>query len=580
MPSLGRMLRRISFPIIRRLTSPKFAGLIEYGGTFAGAYLLRRGLFMPWELPEVLDPAFARAGWDELAALHQLGATMRGASSDAQKVSALELSWYMRNQLLRDSDWAGMANSVEIRVPYVDVPLFRTVASLMGNSPVDKRSVARVLDPPLPKELVNRRKTGFSVPVRRWLQGIDPTTAHQRGLRSWALRVDPQRGRGLRVLVLATDAFGSFGGIAKFNRDFLGSTCAHPNVTRVVCIPRLMPHPAEPMPAKLEYDVRGLNSKPRFIITVLRRALHDPIDVVVCGHLHLVPIGWLASVLARAPLVLIIHGIDAWQPSPSVIANSLVRRVDTIVAVSQVTLKRFLEWTGVDGSRARILPNSVDLMRFRPARKSQALIERYGLAQKCVIMTMGRLVSRERYKGFDQVLDLLPRITKVVPHVKYLIVGDGNDRQRLEQKVRELGMSDHVVFTGLIPEDEKVDHFNLADAYVMPSKGEGFGIVLLEAMACGVPVVASSVDGGREALRDGMLGTLVDPDDAEALYGAIVASLNRGAAVPAGLEYFSQEQFEDRVSTILDEIVRERGARSAPLGLQTTRVAGSARHEA
>jgi len=164
---------------------------------------------------------------------------------------------------------------------------------------------------------------------------------------------------------------------------------------------------------------------------------------------------------------------------------------------------------------------------------------------------MGRLVSAERYKGFDEVLEQLPEIVARLPDLVYMIVGDGNDRPRLEEKARALGIRDHVVFTGFVSEREKCDHYNLADAFVMPSRGEGFGIVFLEAMASGIPVVGSTADGSREALRNGALGLLVDPGDPEALRRAIIASLRMPKRVHEGLEYFSSERFEQRVHEIV-----------------------------
>jgi phosphatidyl-myo-inositol dimannoside synthase len=95
----------------------------------------------------------------------------------------------------------------------------------------------------------------------------------------------------------------------------------------------------------------------------------------------------------------------------------------------------------------------------------------------------------------------MPALIKEIPTIAYLIAGDGTDRHRLEEKAKSLGVHGRVVFAGYIPESEKADHYRLADAYVMPGRGEGFGIVYLEALACGVPVVASQVDGGREAVR-------------------------------------------------------------------------------
>ena len=169
-PGLGRMCRKIAAPLLKQCISPKYAGLLEYGGSYAGAYLLRRGLFMPWELPEVMDPDLARAGWEELQPLARLEETIPHPSEDFLKVSALEMVWYMRNQLLRVADWAGMAHSLEIRVPLVDMVLLRKIAPLLaGNQRPGKLDMAGTLATPLPDEVLQRAKSGFLVPVRRWL---------------------------------------------------------------------------------------------------------------------------------------------------------------------------------------------------------------------------------------------------------------------------------------------------------------------------------------------------------------------------------------------------------------------------
>ncbi len=169
-PGLGRMFRAVTAPWLKYCTSPKYAGLLEYGGSYAGAYLLRRGLFMPWELPEVLDPDLARAGWEELRPLARLAATIPRIPEDFLKVAALEMVWYMRNQLLRVADWAGMAHSLEIRVPLVDMALLRRVAPLLATDQrPGKLDMAGTLQTPLPEAVLKRPKSGFLVPVQRWL---------------------------------------------------------------------------------------------------------------------------------------------------------------------------------------------------------------------------------------------------------------------------------------------------------------------------------------------------------------------------------------------------------------------------
>jgi asparagine synthase (glutamine-hydrolysing) len=182
----GPVLRRISTPLLSRLTSPKYAGLLEYSGSLGSAYLLRRCLYAPWELANVLDRDLADAGWQQLQSLDRLDETVRGIDNERLAVSALEMNWYMRNQLLRDADWAGMAQSIEIRVPYLDIDLLLEAASWFAAYPdIRKSELALVTAPRLPAAVLGRPKTGFSVPVREW---IKPAGAkkHARGLRGWA----------------------------------------------------------------------------------------------------------------------------------------------------------------------------------------------------------------------------------------------------------------------------------------------------------------------------------------------------------------------------------------------------------
>ncbi len=183
LPAVGRAFRLVTAPWLSRFTSPKYAGLLEYGGTYGGAYLLRRGLFMPWELPRFMDPDFVREGWQDLRSIARLNYKTAKIGSPYAKVAAMELRMYMRNQLLRDADWAGMAWSLEIRTPLVDRNLFRTVAPWMGlANPPRKNDMAAAPRTPLPKAILERRKTGFSIPLPAWL---DPPR-RDRGLRGWA----------------------------------------------------------------------------------------------------------------------------------------------------------------------------------------------------------------------------------------------------------------------------------------------------------------------------------------------------------------------------------------------------------
>jgi glycosyltransferase involved in cell wall biosynthesis len=197
------------------------------------------------------------------------------------------------------------------------------------------------------------------------------------------------------------------------------------------------------------------------------------------------------------------------------------------------------------------------MKRFQPREKRRDLLDRYRLHGKTVLMTLGRLDTREAYKGIDEVLEVLPRLAHSNPGLRYLIVGQGTDVQRLQQKADALGIADRVVFTGSISESEKADYYNLAEAFVMPGRGEGFGIVYLEAMACGVPVVASVLDGSKEAVLYGKLGVLVNPDNLTSVENGICQALRRKREVPVGLEDFSEVSFNKRVHMILSKVLSQ-----------------------
>ena len=184
---MGRPLRAATQAWIGQFTSPKYAGLLEYGGTFEGAYLLRRALHMPWEIAKLLPRDLAAEGLAELGYPDTLDRGLGAIASDRLKISALEIANYMRDRLLRDSDWAGMAHSIEIRTPFVD-PIF--LANVLPHlDQAGKRALGQTPLPPLPGELLDRPKTGFVVPVREWLMGADDGHAHLRGLRGWAQHV-------------------------------------------------------------------------------------------------------------------------------------------------------------------------------------------------------------------------------------------------------------------------------------------------------------------------------------------------------------------------------------------------------
>jgi phosphatidylinositol alpha-1,6-mannosyltransferase len=363
----------------------------------------------------------------------------------------------------------------------------------------------------------------------------------------------------MKILTFLHDAFGSLGGIARNNRDVIDGLVNDARVTRVVAIPRILGSAEEALPAKLDWRRQAGRGLGAYLRASLRAMMDGRPDLVLCLHIRLLPVAWLASLLTGAPLWVMIFGIDAWDRPGNPLLVWLVRRAQRVISISDVTTARFQSWAHVAPGRLRLLPCIVDLDRFRPGPANPDLAARYSISGKRVLFTFGRLVSAERAKGMDEVMEAMPGLLADHPDLVYLIGGGGPDRPRLEAKATSLGLGDRVIFAGRIAEEEKVAHYHLADAYVMPSRGEGFGIVILEALACGVPALASSKDGGREALLDGKLGLLVDPDDRASVASGIRAVLARPRGRPAGLEYYSVGENRVRVSRLLDEIARPAG---------------------
>jgi phosphatidylinositol alpha-1,6-mannosyltransferase len=351
----------------------------------------------------------------------------------------------------------------------------------------------------------------------------------------------------MKVLALVPDAFGGEGGIARFTRDWLGAIAALPEVEAVDVLCRHAPRRQEALPPKVALSSAG--GRAGYALRVLAKLVAGPRHgLVLCGHLHLAPLAALAATVQRAPLWVHLHGIEAWR-RPGPLRARAARRATLVTAASRYTRRRFLEWADVEPHRVRVLPNTVE-PRFAPGPRRAELAERLGLRGRRTLLTVGRLAAAERYKGHERVIRALAQLP---PDVGYLVVGDGDDRARLEALAREQGVATRVVFTGHVAHGELPDFYRLADAFVMPSSGEGFGIAYLEAAACALPVLGSREAGAVDALADGEIGAFA-PADAEGLVGALRELLARPPADPRRVERFAPERFARHVGGLLETL--------------------------
>jgi phosphatidylinositol alpha-1,6-mannosyltransferase len=353
----------------------------------------------------------------------------------------------------------------------------------------------------------------------------------------------------LRVLALVTDAFGGHGGIAQYNRDFLTSLAACESVGDVIVLPRM----SETLPSTLPRGVRQLapvKSRIAYSLAALRAArAYRPIDIVFCGHLFMTPLAVAIARLLHAPLWVQVHGVDAWEELSSLYRRS-VETAALITSVSRYTRQRLLQWVGIDPARVKVLPNTVD-SRFQPGPKPDYLLERYAAGGRKVLMTVSRLASSEQYKGHDRVIRALPRILLNRPEAIYIIVGDGDDCPRIKALAEECGVADKVRFAGRVAPEELPDHLRLADVLVMPSTGEGFGIVFLEAIATGVPVIGGNRDGSLDPLADGELGRVTDPDNQEELVSSVCSVLSTTPTNVARANRFNTQAFTEHLHALV-----------------------------
>jgi glycosyltransferase involved in cell wall biosynthesis len=327
-----------------------------------------------------------------------------------------------------------------------------------------------------------------------------------------------------RALFIASDLL-CLGGISRFNQNLVHALCRDGWVLDIISRNDVA-NAGNGLCVRGHGRIRPMwLRKSVFVLRALWEGIVRRPDVLVCGHANFAFLCWLISRLIGRPYIVIAHGVEVWD-LPAGLRRWGLAQANCAAAVSHFTACRLEERLPSLRDRIVWLPNTVDSERFRPAPRPSYLVNRYGLdLETKVILTVARFDAAEVYKGYDRVVDVLPSILAEVGKVRYLLVGCGSDVTRIREEVQSLDLTAHVTFCGFVPDEELVDHYNLCDLYVMPSIKEGFGIVFLEALACGKPVVAGNRDGSVDAVLGGDVGFLVDPTDGRQIAKAIGAVL-------------------------------------------------------
>ncbi|MGB6480392.1 MAG: glycosyltransferase family 4 protein [Candidatus Sulfotelmatobacter sp.] len=354
------------------------------------------------------------------------------------------------------------------------------------------------------------------------------------------------------LLALVTDAFGGRGGIAQYNRDFLGALAESGALSSMMVLPRQAPD-LFVLPERIE-QTRARPGRIGYSVAALRTALLRPVDLIFCGHLFMAPLAALIARLKRAKLIVQTHGIEAWS-RPSKAQRLALEEADLVLCVSRHTRAAVLSWAAIAPDRVLVVPNTVREV-FTPADCS-AQRAALGVEGRRVLLTVGRMNSRECYKGHDRVIAAIPDLVAKGHNICYMVVGEGDDRARLETLARDAGVSGRVRFLGAVGLQSLIEIYRAADLFVMPSTGEGFGVAFLEAMASGTPALGLGVAGARDALADGQLGALVLEDGLPDAIARLLAAPkpDSRALAAAARARFGRETFAVSARTALNRLM-------------------------
>ena len=276
----------------------------------------------------------------------------------------------------------------------------------------------------------------------------------------------------------------------------------------------------------LRFKYRGFaRNKSRFILAALGLARARP-DVIFAAHPNLAPITAAMRVLARrAQIIVGTHGIEVWQPLPALRRRAL-HDASMVLAPSSHTVRKLISVQGVPAENIRRLPWPLDPAFLGLANSPDGLPRPSQFPPGRVVLSVGRWAARERYKGADLLIHAVSELTREFPDLHLVLVGEGDDLPRLEKLALAANARDNVHFISGLFRDELAACYSACDIFALPSAGEGFGLVFLEAMAFRKPVIGTALGGIPDIVEEGVTGILVEPNNPSSLPGALRALLS------------------------------------------------------
>jgi len=339
------------------------------------------------------------------------------------------------------------------------------------------------------------------------------------------------------ILALQTTTFSAHGGIPAYNR----LVCRSLNELDEVAVEErrvliAMDRRTDLTVTAKQFPSLTLESfdghRASFVRRVVATALREQINLALIGHVNYAPLGLLLKRLRpNLRYGVMVHGVEAWSRLPRIRRRAL-RNADFVMSVSDYTKRRVVEANGVNPENVCLLPNALRWGINETRRRGDAETGRVGdsdaLASEPVgkvtrFLSVCRLDAREQYKGIDTVINALPAVLAHVPELEYVVIGSGSDLERHKRIAADVGVADRVKFLGSVDERTLRAAYESCDVFVLPSAGEGFGIVFLEAMHYRKPIIAASSGATPEVVKDGETGMLVEAGCVEQLSAAMIA---------------------------------------------------------
>ncbi len=353
----------------------------------------------------------------------------------------------------------------------------------------------------------------------------------------------------MKLFALLTDGFGARGGIAQYNCDLLQALSLSPDLEKILVLSRQGPKVQSDKPPMMEV-IEPKGSRWLYAITALGRSgQFGKNDWIFCGHIYMLPLAVALSFVTGSRVWLQIHGIEAWNRG-NLAVNIAMKYVARVTAVSRYTRRRFLEWSSIRPEMVKVIPNTVD-KRFLPGEPSDR--RRFAEDDQKLLLSVSRLSSTERYKGQDRMIETLAALEQEHCRFVYMIAGEGDDISRLQELVASHHLEKCIRFIGYVPDEDLPALFRTADIFAMPSTGEGFGIVFLQALACGCAVIAGNADGSTDPLLDGRAGLLVAPEDKVELRNALKSAMNNPIDGTFAARIFSRQHFEAAALALISQ---------------------------